>query len=155
MCSKVLQCLGSNTSFHIWASPRSYAQWHLLQHFLHASHHALLIPDPVKQLFQGVHLQMCGEVLRCLGSNISVHIWTSPRSYAQQHLLQHFLHASHHALLIPDPVKKVFQGVHLQMCGEVLQCLGSDTSVHIWTSPRSYAQRIFYNTSFTHPTTRY
>jgi hypothetical protein len=35
----------------------------------------------------------------------------------------------------------VFQGVHLQMCGEVLRCLGSDTSVHIWTSPRSYAQR--------------
>ena len=41
----------------------------------------------------------------------------------------------------------VFQGVHLQMCGEVLRCLGSDTSVHIWTSPRSYAQRRLLHTS--------
>jgi hypothetical protein len=62
--------------------------------------------DSAKQVFQGVHLQMCGEVLRCLGSDISVHIWTSPRSYAQRRLLQHFLHAaSNHVSLILDPVK--------------------------------------------------
>ena len=42
-------------------------------------------------VFQGVHLHMCGEVLRCLGSDTSVHIWTSPKSYAQRCLLQHFL----------------------------------------------------------------
>ncbi len=40
-----------------------------------------------KPLLQRVHLQMCGEVLRCLGSNTSIHIWTFPRSYAQWHLL--------------------------------------------------------------------
>jgi len=41
----------------------------------------------------------------------------------------------------------VFQGVHLQMCGEVLRCLGSDTSAHIWTPPRVMLNGIFYNTS--------
>jgi len=41
----------------------------------------------------------------------------------------------------------MFQGVHLQMCGEVLRCLGSDTSVHIWTSSRSYAQWRLLHTS--------
>jgi hypothetical protein len=37
----------------------------------------------------------------------------------------------------------MFQGVHLQKCGEVLRYLGSDTSYHFWTSPRSYAQWLF------------
>ncbi len=40
-------------------------------------------------MFQRVHLQKCGEVLRYLGSNTSDHFWTSPRSYAQRRLLQH------------------------------------------------------------------
>jgi len=50
-----------------------------------------MIVQLLAMVFQGVHLQMCGEVLRCLGSDTSVHIWTSPKSYAQWHLLQHFL----------------------------------------------------------------
>ena len=35
----------------------------------------------------------------------------------------------------------VFQGMHLQTCGEVLPLGGSDTCDHAWTSPRSYVQR--------------
>jgi len=34
----------------------------------------------------------------------------------------------------------VSQGVHLQMCGEVLRYLGSDTCFHIRTSPLWLAQ---------------
>ncbi len=41
-------------------------------------------------VFQGVHLRMSGEVLRCLGSDTSIHNRTSPRSYNQRHLLLHF-----------------------------------------------------------------
>ncbi len=40
-----------------------------------------------------------------------------------------------------SPQRHVFQGVHLQKCGEVLLCFGSDTSNHFQTSPRSSAQR--------------
>ncbi len=42
-----------------------------------------------------------------------------------------------------SPQHHVFQGVHLQKCGEVLHCFGSDTSNHFQTSPRSSAQRRF------------
>ena len=46
--------------------------------------------SPQRHVFQGVHLQKCGEVLRCFGSNTSNHFQTSPRSSAQRRLLQHY-----------------------------------------------------------------
>ncbi len=46
--------------------------------------------SPQRHVFQGVHLQKCGEVLRCFGSNTSNHFQTTPRSSAQRHLLQHY-----------------------------------------------------------------
>ncbi len=39
--------------------------------------------------FQGMHLQTCGEVIPLGGSDTCNHVWTSPRSYVQQCLLQH------------------------------------------------------------------
>jgi hypothetical protein len=39
--------------------------------------------------FQEMHLQTCGEVLPLGGSDTCDHVWTSPRSYVQQRLLQH------------------------------------------------------------------
>ncbi len=41
-------------------------------------------------MFQGVHLQKCGEVLRCFRRDTSNLLQTSPRSSAQQRLLQHY-----------------------------------------------------------------
>ncbi len=46
--------------------------------------------SPQRHVFQGVHLQKCGEVLRCFGSNTFNHFHTSPRSSAQWRLLQHY-----------------------------------------------------------------
>ncbi len=46
--------------------------------------------SPQRHVFQGVHLQKCGEVLRCFGSHTSNHFQTSPRSSAQRRLLQHY-----------------------------------------------------------------
>ena len=46
--------------------------------------------SPQRHVFQGVHLQKCGEVLRCFGSDTSNHFQTSPRSAAQRRLLQHY-----------------------------------------------------------------
>ncbi len=46
--------------------------------------------SPQRHVFQGVHLQKCGEVLRSFGSNTSSHFQTSPRSSAQRCLLQHY-----------------------------------------------------------------
>ena len=41
-------------------------------------------------VFQGMHLWTCGEVLPLGGSDTCDHVWTSPRSYVQRRLLQHF-----------------------------------------------------------------
>ncbi len=96
-------------------------------------------------VFQGVHLWMYGEVLWCLGCNTSIQTWTSLRSYTQRCLLLHFfLHTSYSWFLVAKDCDEwgcVFQGVHFQMCSEVLQCLGSNTSIHIRTSARSYTQQ--------------
>jgi hypothetical protein len=46
--------------------------------------------SPQRHVFQGVHLQKCGEVLGCFGSDTSNHFQTSPRSSAQRRLLQHY-----------------------------------------------------------------
>ncbi len=46
--------------------------------------------SPQCHVFQGVLLQKCGEVLCCFGSDTSNHFQTSPRSSAQQRLLQHY-----------------------------------------------------------------
>ncbi len=46
--------------------------------------------SPQHHVFQGVHLQKCGEVLRCFKSDTSNHFQTSPRSSAQLRLLQHY-----------------------------------------------------------------
>ncbi len=46
--------------------------------------------SPQHLVFQGVHLQKCGEILCCFGSDTSNHFQTSPRSSAQQRLLQHY-----------------------------------------------------------------
>ncbi len=46
--------------------------------------------SPQRHVFQGVHLQKCGESLRCFGSDTSNHFQTSPRSSAQWRLLQHY-----------------------------------------------------------------
>ncbi len=79
---------------------------------------------------------MYGKVSQCLGRNTSIHTWTSPRSYLQRHLLLHiFLHTSYSWLLVAKDCGGwgcVFQGVHLQMCGEVLQCFGKQ---HIHSHP--------------------
>ena len=40
-------------------------------------------------VFQGMHLRTCGEVLPLGGSDTCDHAWTSPRSYVQRRLLQH------------------------------------------------------------------
>ncbi len=102
---------------------------------------------------QGVHLQMCGEVLRYLGSDTCFHIWTYSLWLAQRRYpgfaqrRYHTQHYFHFHVPFPD----VSQGVHLQMCGEVLRCLGSDTSAHIWTSPRSYVQQRLLQNFPDHP----
>ncbi len=91
---------------------------------------------------QGVHLQMCSEVLRYLGSDTCFHIRTSPswlaqrryRSFDQWHYRIHYYCHAH----VPSP--DVSQGVNLQMCGEVLWYLGSDTCFHIQTSSLWLAQ---------------
>ena len=41
-------------------------------------------------VFQGMHLRTCGEVLPLGGSDTCDHVWTSPRSYVQRRLLQNF-----------------------------------------------------------------
>ncbi len=46
--------------------------------------------SPQRHVFQRVHLQKCGEVLRCFESNTSNHFQPSPRSSAQRRLLQHY-----------------------------------------------------------------
>ncbi len=46
--------------------------------------------SPQRHVFQGVHLQKCGEVLRCFGSKTSNHFQTSPGSSAHRRLLQHY-----------------------------------------------------------------
>jgi hypothetical protein len=46
--------------------------------------------SPQCHVFQGVHLQKCSEVLRCLESDTFNHFQTPPRSSAQRCLLQHY-----------------------------------------------------------------
>ncbi len=86
---------------------------------------------------QGVHLQMCGEVLQYLGSDTCFHIRTSPswlaqwryRGFAQrQYHIHYYCHAH-----VPSP--DVSQKVHLQLCGEVLWYLRRNTCFNIRTSP--------------------
>ncbi len=90
MYSKVLWCLGRDTSIHTQTSPRSYAQRRLLLHFfLHTSYSWILFAKDCGEwgcVFQGMHLQICSEVLQCLRSN-TFHIRTSSRSYTQWCLL--------------------------------------------------------------------
>ncbi len=137
MCGEVLRYLGSDTCFHIRTSPlwlaqrryRSFAQWHYRIHYYCHAH----VPSPV--VSQEVHLQMCGKVLRYLRSDTCFHIRNSPLWLAQQRCCGF---AQWHYRM---PSSDVSQGVHLQMCGEVLQYLGSNTCFHIQTSPLWLAQR--------------
>ncbi len=48
------------------------------------------VVSPQRHVFQGMHLQKCGKVLRCFGSDTSNHFQTSFRSSAQRRLLQHY-----------------------------------------------------------------
>ena len=139
MCSEVLRYLGSDTCFHIrtyslWLAQRRYPgffRWHYhTQHYFH-------VHVPFSDVSQGVHLQMCGEVLRYLGSDTCFHIrtyslwlaqWRYPGFAQRRYHTQHYFH-------VHVPFSDVSQGVHLQICSEVLWYLGSDTCFHIWTSP--------------------
>ncbi len=137
MCGEVLRYLGSNPCFHIRTSPswlaqrryRGFAQWHYCIHY----YCHVYVPSP--DVSQEVHLQMCREVLRYLRSDTCFHIRTSSLWLAQ---LRYCGFAQRHYCM---PSLDVSQGVHLQMCGEVLRYLGSDTCFHIRTSPSWLAQR--------------
>ncbi len=96
---------------------------------------------------QGVHLQMCGEVLPYLESDNCFHIRTSPswpaqrryRGFAQRHYRIHYYCHAH----VPSP--DASQEVHLQMCGEVLRYLRSNTCFHIQTSSSWLAQQRYHS----------
>jgi len=81
-------------------NPRQASILHMgTQSLLHRTDKQMIkIVQLLAMVFEGVH-QMCGEVLRCLGSDTSAHIWTSPKSYAQRHLLQHFLPGISHTMI--------------------------------------------------------
>jgi hypothetical protein len=114
-------------------------------------------------VFHGMHLRTCVEVLPLGGSDTCDHVWTSPRSYVQRCLLQQL--PDHPLLGLSNVLIQysgefswmkaidtcthgtnlefldVFHGMHLRTCGEVLPMGGSDTCNHVWTSSRSYVQQ--------------
>ncbi len=102
-------------------------------------------------MFQARHLRMYGKVSWCLGCNISIHTWTSPRSYPQRHLLLHFfLHTSYSWLLVARiMVDEVvcFKGC-ISRC--VVKSFGVWEETHPFTSglpPGIMLNGVFYDTS--------
>jgi hypothetical protein len=55
--------------------------------------------------------------------------------YSSRWRVKSFAHGT-----MADEVNNVCQGVRLWMYGEVLRCLGSNTCIHIQTSPKMLAQ---------------
>jgi len=68
----------------------------------------------MNDVYQGVHLRMCGEILRCLGSNTCIHIQTSPERLAQwrDHIKKLSAHVSHAVVDLQEFLK---HGVKLQL----------------------------------------